>query len=107
MSTGVEYDKKRLHGKRYFQNLMDNLEDVPASVKHLLKLSRESLEAFEASQRQLLNALEKHPLLRERVERLMSIKGVGVVMALTWALEVGEPERTLPKPSCTNDVPSP
>ena len=41
----------------------------------------------------LLDALARHSHLRERVERLQSIRGVGEVMALTWALEIGEPER--------------
>ena len=43
--------------------------------------------------RRLLARLEKHPRLAERVERLKSIRGVGDVTALTWALEVGEPQR--------------
>jgi transposase len=37
--------------------------------------------------------LERHPQLKERVERLESIGGVGRVTALTWALEVGDPRR--------------
>jgi transposase len=41
----------------------------------------------------LIAALKGQPLLKERVERLMSIPGVGVVTALTWALEIGEVER--------------
>lgn len=93
MSLGVEYDRKKLHGRKYFNDLMDNLEDMPGSVKHLLRLNRESLDAFTAAQRQLLTALHTHRLLKDRVARLMSIPGVGVVMALTWALEIGEPER--------------
>jgi transposase len=48
---------------------------------------------FQAAQKRLLNALVIHPHLKERVERLQTIGGVGEVMALTWALEIGEPER--------------
>jgi transposase len=31
--------------------------------------------------------------LQQRVERLMSIRGVGAITALTWALEVADPHR--------------
>ena len=37
-----------------------------------------------------MRSLERDPLLRERVERLMTIPAVGPITALTWALEVGE-----------------
>lgn len=46
-------------------------------------------------QKKLVRTLKKDKLIRERVERLMSIKGVGEVMALTWVLEIGEPSRFL------------
>src|SRR5215471_19488918 len=93
MESGAEYNKKRLHGAKYFGELMENLEEVPESVKKLLKLSRGSLEAFQATQQQLLAQLRTHPQLAERVERLKSIRGVGDVVALTWALEIGDPKR--------------
>lgn len=93
MECGAEYNKKRLHGAKYFGELMENLEEVPESVKKLLKLSRGSLEAFQATQQQLLVQLRSHPQLAERVERLKSIRGVGDVVALTWALEIGDPQR--------------
>jgi transposase len=48
---------------------------------------------FESSQRQLLAGLRRHGALKERVARLTTIPGVGEVTALTWALEVVEPER--------------
>jgi transposase len=72
---------------------LDRLEEVPESVKDLLRLSRGALETFETTQKQLLARLEKHPRLAERVKRLQSIRGVGDVTALTWALEVAEPQR--------------
>jgi transposase len=93
METGTPYNKNKLHGKKYFGNLLERVEDVPDSVKDMLKLSRSSLEMFEAVQKKLVNTLQKDDLIRERVQRLMSIKGVGEVMALTWALEIGEPAR--------------
>jgi transposase len=93
MEVGAEYDKERLHGKRYFEALLERLEDVPPSVVQLLELTRSSLEIFEAGQRRLIKALQNHPELRARVERLMSIAGVGEVTALTWVLEIGDPHR--------------
>jgi transposase len=93
MEVGAEYNKKQLHGAKYFGELLDRLEEVPESVKDLLRLSRGALETFQSTQQRLLARLEKHPRLAERVERLKSIRGVGDVTALTWALEVGEPQR--------------
>ena len=93
MEVGATYDKKRLHGKRYFNTLLERVEDVPESVETLLKLSRSGLEMFEAVQKKLIKALQENELIRERVQRLMSIPGVGEVMALTWVLETGETSR--------------
>lgn len=93
MECGVEYSKQRLHGEKYFTELLENLEDVPESVKELLKLSRGTLESFQAIQQQLIMKLQKHPKLVERVKLLKSIRGVGDVTALTWALEIGDPHR--------------
>jgi transposase len=93
MEVGAQYSKGRLHGKQYFSELLERLEEVPESVKDLLRLSRGSLEMFETVEQQLLERLRNEPLLRERVERLRSIRGVGEVTALTWALEVGDPRR--------------
>lgn len=93
METGTPYSKNKLHGKKYFGNLLERVEDVSDSVKDMLKLSRSSLEMFEAIQKRLVHTLRKDNLIRERVQRLMSIKGVGEVMALTWTLEIGDPSR--------------
>jgi len=93
MEVGAEYSKRRLHGKEYFSELLDQLEEVPESVKDLLRVSRGALEMFAATQRQLLDRLQKDPLLVKRVQRLRSIGGVGEVTSLTWALEVCDPRR--------------
>lgn len=93
MEVGAEYDKRRLHGKHYFEALLDTLEDVPVSVVELLRLTRSAVEIFQANQRRLVEALQNHPELGERVRRLMSIAGVGEVTALTWVLEIGDPHR--------------
>lgn len=93
MEVGAEYAKTRLHGEAYFAQLLERLEEAPESVKDLLRLSRGALEMFEATQQALLARLKKHPRLSARVKLLTSIRGVGEVTALTWALEVGEPQR--------------
>lgn len=93
MEVGEPYDAKRLHGKKYFYEHLDSLRDTPESVIELLAITRGSLEMFDSLQGQLLRGLERHPLLRERVELLLSIRGVGEVTALTWALEIVEPTR--------------
>lgn len=93
METGTPYNKKRLHGTAYFHDLLASLAETPASVVELLQLSRAQLDMFATVQRRLLKGLREHPVLAERVERLQSIRGVGEILALTWALEIGEVER--------------
>ena len=93
MEVGAQYDKKRLHGKKYFAALLERVEDVPDSVKELLRLSRSGFELFDGVQKKLVDALRKNRLIQERVQRLVSIPGVGEVTALTWVLEIGEPTR--------------
>lgn len=93
MEVGVTYNKRSLHGRRYFNNLLERVEDVPDSVKELLLLSRGNLELFTTIQKKLINTLREQPLISERAKRLMSIAGVGEITALTWALEIGDPAR--------------
>ncbi len=93
MEVGAQYSKKRLYGKKYFNTLLERVEDVPDSVKGLLKLSRSGFELNDGIQKKLVNALRENELIRVRVQRLMSIPGVGEVTALTWVLEIGELER--------------
>jgi transposase len=93
MEVGAEYNKQRLHGKQYFTELLDTVAEVPDSVKDLLRLSRGAMETFETTQRELLVRLKRDKLLSKRVTLLESIRGVGEVTALTWALEVSDPRR--------------
>ncbi len=93
MEVGVQYDSKRIHGKRYFNEVLDNIEDTPNSIRELLRTTRGGLEMFQSAQKKLLAALSKHGHLRERVERLMTIDAVGEMAALTWALEIDDPAR--------------
>jgi len=93
MEVGAPYNKKKLHGKKYFRELLENLEEAPESVVELLRLSRGQLEMFTTIQRRLVEQLAADRALIRRVTLLQSIKGVGEVTALTWALEVGDPAR--------------
>lgn len=93
METGALYVKEKLHGKKYFATLLEELEEVPESVIDLLRLSRGALEMFESTQKRLVRELLADPELTERVQRLMSIPAVGEITALTWALEAGDPAR--------------
>ena len=93
METGTLYNKERLHGKAYFCELLGSLPETPASVIDLLKLSRAQLEFFVTIQQRLVKGLRTDAGLRERVERLQSIRSVGEILALTWALEIGEVNR--------------
>src|SRR5271157_173350 len=93
MEVGAEYNKQQLHGKQYFTELLDSLEEVPESVKDLLRLSRGAMEMFETTQQRLLARLERDSRLAQRVILLNSIRSVGPVTALTWILEVGDPRR--------------
>ncbi len=96
MEVGEPYDARRLHGRNYFYSYLDSLRDTPESVIELLAITRGSLEMFDRLQQELLRGLRRHPLLRERVELLQSIRGVGEVTALTWAAAgwVSSRERT-------------
>ncbi len=93
MEIGAEDNKKKLHGAKYFAGLVDKLSDVPDGFKELLLMSRGGIELFENCQKKLLKGLVNNQALKDRVQRLMSIEGVGEVTALTWALEIGEPQR--------------
>lgn len=93
MEAGIEYNKQKLHQKNYFRELLKSAEQMPESLPPLLKLSRSTLDSFGRMEQQLVRGLQKDPALRARVERLLTIPGVGPITALTWALETGEAAR--------------
>jgi len=93
MEQGVEYSKTKLHGKRYFQELLESLEEVPETVRTMLRYSRGNLEMFRTTQRLLLNRLGGDARLAARLRVLQTIPGVGQITALTWALAIGDPQR--------------
>lgn len=93
METGAPFVKEKLHGKKYFAHLLQTLEEVPESVKDLLRMSRGAMEMFQSTQKRLVRCLLANRNLGPRIERLTSIPGVGPITALTWALEVADPHR--------------
>ncbi|MEN6488447.1 MAG: hypothetical protein ABFD66_06135 [Smithella sp.] len=36
MEVGATYSKEKLHRRKYFNNLLERIEDVPDSVKNML-----------------------------------------------------------------------
>jgi transposase len=93
METGVTYNKEKLHQKRYFAQLLRESAELPESLKPLLKIGRETVERATTTEKTLIRALECDPVLAKRVERLTTIPSVGLITALTWALEIGEVSR--------------
>jgi transposase len=93
MGAGVEYERRRLHGKRYFKELVKDNEWIGKEMRPLLAFNREQIETLQDMDGRLLRMLERHPRLHARVKALQAIDGVGPVTGLTWALETGTPER--------------
>ena len=93
MGAGVEYERRRLHGKRYFKELVKDNEWIGQEMRPLLAFNREQIETLQGMDERLIRMLERHPRLRARVEALQAIDGVGPVTGLTWALETATPER--------------
>jgi transposase len=93
MGAGVEYERRRLHGKRYFTQLTKDNEWIREEMRPLLEFNRAQIEDLQAMDRRLIGMLERHPQLQARVEFLRNTDAVGPVTALTWALEVATPER--------------
>lgn len=93
IQRGVPYETRKLHGKQYFAALLKENTTLVADLKPLLEFHRTQIERLDQMDALLVRQLVRDPLLKERVERLQSIAGVGELTALTWAVEVGEPSR--------------
>ena len=93
MEVGATYNKKRLYGKKYFNELLENLDYVPDTVVNLLKISKSNLDIFTGLQKTLVAGLLVDPHLKKRVDFLRTIPGIGEIVALTWVLEIGDVER--------------
>ncbi|KAF0154005.1 MAG: transposase family protein [Syntrophaceae bacterium] len=83
METGISYSKRKLHGKKYFRELLGRVEDISPSVRELMEMSRGGMEMFQAAQKKLIAALRYNAQIKERVERLMTIPSIGEITALT------------------------
>src|SRR6202045_3391636 len=90
MEAGVSYNKQKLHKAGYFRELLATNQDIDDGLRSLLRLCREMGVRLGKTESALVRSLEHDALLRERIERLMTIPAVGPITALTWALEVGE-----------------
>jgi transposase len=94
MEAGVPYNQQKVHQKKYFAELLKQEKaTLPQSLVELLGLSRSTIEMLTGMDRQLMRALERDAMLAVRVKRLATIPGVGSVVALTWALEMGDIQR--------------
>ena len=71
MEVGAEYSKRRLHGEKYFQELLRNLDYVPESALNLLQMSHDSVNFFSKMQKTLIYAQRNEPKISKRVELLM------------------------------------
>src|SRR5207247_5793591 len=93
MEGGVEYERRRLHRKRYYKELVKSNQWIREEMRPLLAFNREQIETLQGMDERLIRMLERHPRVQARVEALQAIDGVGPVTALSWALEVADPER--------------
>ena len=93
MEAGVSYNKRKLHQAGYFRELLATNLDINEGLRPLLQLCRETVVRLSKTENALVSSLQEDPVLRYRVERLMSIPAIGPITALTWALEIGEVHR--------------
>ncbi len=93
METGTPYNKRKLRTKKYMNEVLDSVEHLPQSARELLLLSKAGYDWFSKAQKKLVSALRSNSEMSERVERLMTIPGVGEITALTWVLEIDDPHR--------------
>jgi transposase len=66
---------------------------MPENLPPPLRLGRKVIDALGQMDRQLVKALRCDRILSDRVARLMTVPGVGPILALTWALEMGDIKR--------------
>ena len=92
MEEGIEYEGRKLHTKRYFFNLLEQIE-ISEELSQILKMSRECLEFLKSIEKELVAGLKVHPEIQQRLKRLRTIPGVGQITALTWILEIGDVHR--------------
>jgi Transposase IS116/IS110/IS902 family len=84
----VSYNKQRLHRVGYFRELLATNQDIDEGLR-----CHETVVRLGKTESALVRSLQRDPMLRGRIERLMTIPAVGPILALTWALEVGDAGR--------------
>jgi transposase len=89
----VTHNKQRLHQVKYFRELMTDNKEVSESIRPLLRLSHETITRLHKTEIGLIRSLERDPVLVERIKNLKTIPGIGVITALTWALEMDDVSR--------------
>jgi transposase len=77
LGTGVEHNKQRLPKVGYFQELLSTQPEVPACIRPLLKISRDTIERCRKTKYALVSSLQRDPILADRIKRLRTIPGVG------------------------------
>jgi transposase len=92
LETGVTHNKQRLHQVKYFRELLRDKE-MSESIRPLLRLSHETITRLHKTETALIRSLERDPVLMERIKNLKTIPGIGVITALTWALEMDDVSR--------------
>jgi hypothetical protein len=50
LETGVTYNKLRLHRMGYFEQLLKNSDEIPDSIRPLLRMSREHIDGQSSDQ---------------------------------------------------------
>ena len=93
MEAGVSYNKQRLHKVGYFRELLTTNQEINDGLRSLLRMCHETVVRLGKTESALIRSLQRDPMLRERIARLMTIPAVGPITALTWALEVGDVSR--------------
>lgn len=64
-----------------------------APLVKLLRLTRGQIEVLRAGEKRLIKYRKNDERLRERVERLQTIPGVDEILAMTSAVDIGDPHR--------------
>ncbi len=92
-ASGVAYNKQKLHKVGYFKELMTTNQDIREGLRPLLTICRETIVRIGKTESARVRSLARDPLLRARVERLMTIPAAAPITALTWVLEVDDVAR--------------
>jgi hypothetical protein len=86
----VSYNKQDLHKAGYFREQLATNPDIEEGLHWLLRRCRETVVRLQKTESALVPSLERHSLVMDGVERLMTIPTVRPITVLTWALEVGD-----------------